>query len=166
MLTCQDGWGERLQKHFQQLFAKQQASTVAQDMEKIWRELERACKHVAWKPFSGEELRRCAGACAGGKSTGPDGVSYEALQVMRTHRHWENRLQRRPVRLHPQAKDSVTILLPKERHLTEWGQTRTITLSSALMQIQLILGRVGRKRLEDATGQFERPGRQARECYF
>ena len=99
-----------------------------------------------------ETLHQGGNEKRGGKSTGPDGISYEALKViMRRHEHWETQIRAELKdalynngRMSRCAKDSTTILLPKERQPSDWGRTRPITLSSSRLQwqSQLILGRV------------------------
>ena len=166
----QTDWEQAMQKHFQGIFAKQRAEKVRAAMQNIWDQLTRACKN-RWRPFSHEQLMLRTNAWSGGKCTGPDGVSYEALRAMVLHERWEPRIREEFSdalylgRCSQLIKKSVTILLPKETQPREWGQTRPITLSSSLLkwQAQLLLGRVGEAIMAMARYQIARPGRQATE---
>ena len=166
----QTDWEQAMQKHFQGIFAKQRAEQVRAAMQNIWDQLTRACKN-RWRPFSHEELMLCTNAWSGGKCTGPDGVSYEALRAMVLLERWEPRIREEfsdPLylgRCSQLIKKSVTILLPKERQPREWGQTRPITLSSSVLkwQAQLLLWRVGEAIMAVARYQIARPGRQTTE---
>ena len=170
-LTTQPDWESTMQTHFEGIFAKQPPEQVEVGIREVWDALTRTCKNTRWRPFSREELLACAAAWSGGKSTGPDGISYEALKQMGMHEKWASRIREEfndalyKGRCSPLTKKSITILLPKERQPTEWGQTRPITLSSSLLkwQAQLLLGRVGEAIMGQARYQFARPGRQATE---
>ena len=171
VLTTQPDWEKTMREHFHSIFAKQAAEQVKAEMAAVWEHLTALCKTTRWRPFTTEELTQCTTAWAGGKSTGPDGISYEALRVMGMHDRWEPRLREEfndalyKGRCSPLTKKSATILLPKEAQPADWGQTRPITLSSSMLkwQAQLILGRVGEPIMRQARFQFARPGRQAAE---
>ena len=75
--------------HFAGIFAKMPAAEVRAGLAEIWDQLRRRCKMIRWRPFSQEELRRSAAAWATGKSTGPDGISYEALKTLIQQQEWE-----------------------------------------------------------------------------
>ena len=170
-LTTQPDWEETMREHFRSIFAKQAPEQVRAEIAAVWEHLTTLCKTTRWRPFTSEELAKCTIAWAGGKSTGPDGISYEALRVMGMHDRWEPRIREEfndalyKGRCSHLIKKSATILLPKEAQPTDWGQTRPITLSSSMpkWQAQSILGRVGEPIMSQARYQFARPGRQAAE---
>ena len=170
-LTTAEGWQTDMRTHFAGIFAKMPAEQVKQGVEVIWDQLQRACKRVRWRPFSKEELILSTQTWAKGKSTGPDGISYEALRLLLQHHCWEATLLEEfndalyKGRSPPNTKKSITVLLPRARQPSDWGQTRPITLSSSMLkwQAQLLLGRVGEAIMRDAKYQFARPGRQAPE---
>ena len=84
-LTTQPDWEETMREHFHSIFAKQAAEQVKAEIAAVWEHLTTLCKTTRWRPFTTEELAQCTTAWAGGKSTGPDGISYEALRVMGMH---------------------------------------------------------------------------------
>ena len=126
-LTTQPEWEKAMKQHFQGIFAKKQPEEVQGKLRNIWDQLTRTCKQTRWRPFSREELAACAEAWAFGKSTGPDGISYEALRVMRMHESWEPRIREQfndalyKGRCDQLDKKSATILIPKEMQPKEWG---------------------------------------------
>ena len=86
-------WQHNLHKHFSGIFHKA-------PMERSWARLQatrialtRACKQCPWKPFSRQELEMAATTWKRGKSTGPDGISLEALQAMMQDESWETRIR-------------------------------------------------------------------------
>ena len=76
-----------------------------------------------------------------GKSTGPDGISLEALQAMMQNESWESRIRYMlddflyKGTLPPPVLAGVTVLLPKTAGPRQaCGDTRPITLSSAILK--------------------------------
>ncbi|CAE7348502.1 unnamed protein product, partial [Symbiodinium pilosum] len=120
-LTTAEGWQTDMRTHFAGIFAKMPAEQVKQGVEVIWDQLQRACKRVRWRPFSKEELILSTQTWAKGKSTGPDGISYEALRLLLQHHCWEATLLEEfndalyKGRSPPNTKKSITVLLPRAR---------------------------------------------------
>ena len=170
-LTTQEKWEETMHAHFAGIFARMPAARVKEGLADIWEQLRQQCKTTRWRPFSLEEVRLSTMAWSSGKSTGPDGISYEALRTLLQQRQWEATILEEfndalyKGRVPANTKKSITILLPKTRQPSEWGETRPITLSSSMLkwQAQLLLARVGEAIMRDAKYQFARPGRQASE---
>ena len=118
-LTTTEGWEKDMRAHFSGIFAKMPGEQVKQGVGRIWDQLQRLCKQTRWRPFSLEELLLSSQTWARGKSTGPDGISYEALRLLTQHHHWEATLLEEfndalyKGRAAPNTKKSITILLPK-----------------------------------------------------
>ena len=102
---------------------------------------------TAWKAVS--RARKLATATwKRGKATGPDGIAHEALTAMMGDDSWKQRMQYLlndflyRGALPPQVAAGVTVLLPKTPGSPAgWGDTRPITLSSAVLKwfAQLLL---------------------------
>ena len=102
-------------------------------------------KQADWVPFSTEELRDAMAKWKAGKSTGPDGVSLEALKYMGCHDKWELAL-----------KEQFNQALYKGRLPESLKASTTLKWKS-----QLLLARVADRMLEGAVWQYARLGRQA-----
>ena len=89
-LTEEEGWQKRMRAHFESIFKKQDGEAVRDQVRKVWRRLERRCKEQPWEPFSAEELTKVMSKWKGGKSTGPDGVPFEALKALNQDDHWQH----------------------------------------------------------------------------
>ena len=170
-LTDEEGWQKRMKKHFESIFTQQPGGVVREQVREIWKRLERACKDTKWEPFSTEELAKAMEKWKGGKTTGPDGVAFEALKAAHQDEHWKGAILEEfndalyKGRLPPRAKQSVTILIPKETAPKQWGATRPITLSTSCLkwQSQLLLSRTTPHILRGATWQYAQPGKQPAE---
>ena len=130
------------------------------------------CKHTPWTPFSIGELHLTSNKWAHNRSTGPDGVSHEAAQLLLLDPEWGERIRemlsdmlyRGAV---PQGiEQGITVLLPKVPRPLAWGDTRPITLSSTFLKwaAQLLLHRAGEQVRHGGEGlQWARRGRQGVE---
>ena len=170
-LTEEEGWQKRMKTYFEGIFRKQDGQEVRQQVQAIWRRLERRCKEQPWEPFTAEELTRLMSKWKGGKSTGPDGVSFEALKAVAQDEYWQHAILQEfndalyKGRLPPDIKESVTVLIPKEAAPRQWSATRPITLSTSCLkwQSQLILARTTKHILQGAVWQYAQPGKQPAE---
>ncbi|CAE7456901.1 unnamed protein product [Symbiodinium sp. CCMP2592] len=157
-------WQKHLTQHFRSIFHKVPQSHTAAKLHVLREALTRACKHAPWQPFTEGELQLATATWVWGKSTGPDGVALEALQAMLQYPRWAGRLQ---FLLNDFLfRGGVTVLLPKTVGVPDnWGDTRPITLSSAVLKWfgQLLLLRGGRQLQEGDTYQWARRGRQGTE---
>ena len=117
-LTAEEGWQKRMRTHFESIFRKQDGEQVKQAVQVIWKRLERRCKDTQWEPFTPEELAAAMGTWKGGKSTGPDGVSFEALKALYQDTQWHSAILQElndafyKGRLLPDLKESITVLAP------------------------------------------------------
>ena len=170
-LTEEEGWQKRMRTHFESIFKQQSGEEVRRQVQGIWKRLELACKHVPWQPFSFEEMAQAMKQWKSGKTTGPDGVSFEALKAIHQDDHWKGILLEEfndalyKGRLPPKTKESVTILIPKEPCPKHWSATRPITLSGSWLkwQSQLLLARTTGHVFQGATWQYAQPGKQPAE---
>ena len=71
-----------MKTHFESTFKKQEKDEVRKGVQAIWKRMERRCKETPWEPFTIEELAAAMAKWKGFKSTGPDGVSFEALKAL------------------------------------------------------------------------------------
>ena len=157
-----------MKTHFESIFRKQEGEQVKQGVQTIWRRLERRCKETLWEPFAPEELAATMGNWKGGKSTGPDGVSFEALKALYQDTQWRGAILHElndalhKGRLPPDLKESITVLIPKEANPTRWSETRPITLSTSCLkwQSQLILARTTEHIFQGVAWQYAQPGKQ------
>ena len=118
------------------------------------------------------ELHHTSHKWAHNRSTGPDGVSHEAAQLLLLDPEWGERIRellsdmlyRGAI---PQGiEQGITVLLPKVPRPLAWGDTRPITLSSTFLKwaAQLLLLRAGEKVRHGGEGlQWARKGRQGVE---
>ena len=169
-LTEEEGWQKRMKTHFETIFKKQEGKVVRREVRDIWKRLERRCKETPWEPFTTEELTRAMEKWKGGKSTGPDGVSFEALKLLYQDEQWQHAILQEfndafyKGKLPPDIKESVTVLIPKEAAPKQWSATRPITLSTCLKwHSQLILARTTEHIFRGAAWQYAQPGKQPAE---
>ena len=170
-LTSEEGWQKRMRTHFESIFKQQAGEAVRKQVQAIWKRLEVACKYTAWQPFSFQELAGVMKTWKGGKTTGPDGVSFEALKAIHKDDRWKGIILEEfndalyKGRLPPTTKQSLTILIPKEACPGKWSETRPITLSSSCLkwQSQLLLTRTTKHILQGATWQYAQPEKQPAE---
>ncbi|CAE6973291.1 unnamed protein product [Symbiodinium sp. CCMP2592] len=85
-------WQHKLITHFRSIFHKVPQHTTAHHLAAIRTALTIACKHHTWRPFGEEELLEATATWHRGKSTGPDGISLEALKVLLQDPEWSTRL--------------------------------------------------------------------------
>ena len=171
-LTDQPRWQRQLANHFQSIFAKATAATTTRRIGGTRRALEVLCKHTPWRPFTHDDLQLATRTWKNNKATGPDGVTHELLRLLMREEAWGDRI------LHmlndflyrgslPElAQQGATILLPKTQgDPPTWGDTRPITLSSAILKwfAQLLLLRGGARIQRDAPCQWAGSGKQAPE---
>ena len=165
-------WKQRLVDHFGGIFAKAPGMRSRRQLADTRQALTRLCKHTAWQPFTEEELVGATRTWKNNKATGPDGVTHELLRLLMQEDEWKTRI------IHmlndflykgalPEAvQQGATILLPKtEGDPPTWGDTRPITLSSAILKwfSQLLLLRGGGRIYKDAPHQWAARGKQAPE---
>ena len=164
-------WQKRMKTHFESIFKKQEGEEVRRRVHDAWRRLERRCKDHPWEPFTAEELMGTMARWKGGKSTGPDGVAFEALKAVCKEEHWQHAILQEfnaalyKGKLPPDAKKSVTILLPKEPFPQQWSATRPIALSNSCLkwQSQLLLARTTKSVFQGTPWQYAQPGKQPAE---
>ena len=167
-------WRDKLQAHFEGIFCKGDQARVDREIEEIRGRLARKCKETRWVAFRKEELIAASAAWCKGKSTGPDGISHEALLSMMSSPQWEAAIiwslndYLYKAYVPPNTGEGATILLPKVPLPLAWGETRPITLSSSMLKwlSQLLLQRVGDGLDTDIPYQWARKGRQATELLF
>ena len=165
-------WQRQLTRHFTSIFCKAPPQRTASRLQCTRLALARACKHTTWQPFSESDLLLATATWKRGKATGPDGIAHEALTAMMGDDSWKQRMQYLlndflyRGALPPQVAAGVTVLLPKTPGSPAgWGDTRPITLSSAVLKwfAQLLLLRGGRQLQEGDAHQWARRGRQGTE---
>ncbi|OLP99227.1 Retrovirus-related Pol polyprotein from type-1 retrotransposable element R2 [Symbiodinium microadriaticum] len=171
-LTDDANWQSTLQQHFKSIFAKPVPPAAQARRGELRQALRAKCKTTPWIPFSLGELHHTSHKWAHNRSTGPDGVSHEAAQLLLLDPEWGERIRellsdmlyRGAV---PQAiEQGITVLLPKIPRPLAWGDTRPITLSSTFLKwaAQLLLHRAGEKVRHGGVGlQWARRGRQGVE---
>ena len=107
------------------------------------------------QPITKEELLAAATAWQPGKTTGPDGISYESLRAILERDDWAEWLCElftgalRHGEIPPQWTRSLTVLLPKRPLPLVWGDTRPITLSSVVLKV---MAQILQRRLETRSG--------------
>ena len=167
-LREKEQWREEAQKHFKAIFAKIDQTTEEGQWGDEVEKLRQQCKRTPWAPFTEMELRITMQTWQWGKATGIDGVAHEALLYLLEHPAGKARLINDALytgKLPPDMIEGLTVLLPKTMMPQSWGDTRPITLSSALLKwlAQLLLHR-GRRYLDGGNKhQWARPGSQAVE---
>ena len=132
------------------------------------------CKTTPICFFTAEEIALTATTRKKGKSTGPDGVSYEAMKgILAEGEQWSNQMaDMYSDALYkgclPNTADSITTLLAKKTLPQTWGDTRPITLScTALKVLAQLLLEGARGDLVDPTGmQWSERGKQTGEVIF
>ena len=170
-LTDHEDWRDKLTKHFQGIFQRQQRATVDRGMTLIYHKLSLACKSSTWRPFQPQELRALRKRWKNGKSCGIDMISHEALKTLAMDERWQPKLLELfndmlyTCRIPESIERGITILLAKAKSVKDWGDTRPITLSSTLLKSfsQLILGRTAWAVERHGTLQWSRRGRQSVE---
>ena len=139
LLSCQD-WESDAVAHFEGIFARDDGRERERHLEELRGRLLYMCKRTPIILFSGEEIEAAAATWKRGKSTGPDGVPYEAVKgIMLDGEHWMHRVAMMYSDalykgLLPNASDSITTLLAKKPMPQSWGDTRPITLSSTALK--------------------------------
>ena len=170
-LREKEQWREEAQKHFKAIFAKIDQNTEERQWGDEVEKLRQQCKRTPWVPFTEMELRITMQTWQWGKATGIDGVAHEALLYLLEHPAGKARLMEifndalYTGKLPPDMLEGLTVLLPKTMMPQSWGDTRPITLSSALLKwlAQLLLHR-GRRYLDEGNKhQWAKPGSQAVE---
>ena len=171
-LTDDPRWRAQLVEHFGGIFAKAPAARSKRRLGETRAALTVLCKHTPWRPFTVDDLQLATRTWKNNKATGPDGITHEVLKLLLQEEAWTTRL------LHmlndflckgslPEAvQQGATILLPKTQgDPPTWGDTRPITLSSAVLKwfSQLLLLRGGRHIERDAPYQWAATGKQAPE---
>ncbi|CAE7249482.1 pol, partial [Symbiodinium necroappetens] len=142
-------WQGALKTHFEGIFKKEEADTVARHLATRKDQLARACKTTRWIPFTIEELQVTQAKWPRRKAAGPDGIVHEALFFLMQDDLWAHRilyilndaLYRGT--LPELLEKGVTILLPKTPTPATWSDTRPITISSSMLKwlAQLLLRR-------------------------
>ena len=170
-LREREQWREEAQKHFKAIFAKIDQNTEERQWGDEVEKLRQQCKRTPWVPFTEMELRITMQSWQWGKATGIDGIAHEALLYLLEHPAGKARLMEifndalYTGKLPPDMLEGLTVLLPKTMMPQSWGDTRPITLSSALLKwlAQLLLHR-GRRYLDTGNKhQWAKPGSQAVE---
>ncbi|CAE7450816.1 pol [Symbiodinium microadriaticum] len=170
-LREREQWREEAQKHFKDIFAKIDQNTEEGQWGDEVEKLRQRCKRTPWVPFTEMELRITMQSWQWGKATGIDGIAHEALLYLLEHPAGKARLMEifndalYTGKLPPDMLKGLTVLLPKTMMPQSWGDTRPITLSSALLKwlAQLLLHR-GRRYLDAGNKhQWAKPGSQAVE---
>ena len=163
-LTDDAAWKSKLVAHFKGIFAKAPPERTRRRLRDTRGALARLCKHTPWVPFTGDDLLLATRTWKHNKATGPDSVTHELLRMLLQQPVWEGRI------LHmvndflykgeiPAAVlQGMTILLPKTQgDPPTWGDTRPITLSSAVLkwfaQLLLLRGGKGCRRTRPTSGQ-------------
>ena len=132
------------------------------------------CKRTPFEFFLAAELAMVSLSWKKGKSTRPDGVSFEAVRgIFAEGECWMDKMadmySDALYKGHlPNTSDSVTTLLAKKLLPSSWGETRPITSSCTSLKIlaQLPLAR-GRMDLIDPLGmQWSEQGKQTGEVIF
>ena len=171
-LTDHPRWKQQLEQHFGGIFAKAPAAASTRRIQGTRKALEILCKHTPWRPFTHDDLQLATRTWQNNKATGPDGVTHEILRLLLQEEHWRTRLL--PLlndflyrgELPPAVQQGATILLPKTQgDPPTWGDTRPITLSSAVLKwfAQLLLLRGGNQIQKDSPCQWAGTGKQAPE---
>ena len=170
-LTSQEGWEQRLKKHFEGTFATRPKEQVNKAFDDLRHALRGLCKRTPWSPFDEGELLAAMTTWGRRKATGVDEVSLEALGALQQDDTWRGRLLYLfndvlyTGKLYGDMGVGITILLPKVTVPEEWGQTRPITLSSATLKwfSQLLLGRCSHHFNPLTDAQWAWKGKQAEE---
>ena len=170
-LTEGEGWQKRMKTHFESIFKQQEHGVIRKEVHAAWKRMERRCKEVPWEPFTCQELAAAMIKWKGGKSTGPDGIPFEALKTLYKDEQWKHIILQElndalyKGKLPCSAKESITILIPKEPAPKHWSATRPITLSTSFLkwQSQLILARTTEHIFRGAHWQYAQPGKQPAE---
>ena len=131
-------------------------------------DLSLACKYCKWEPITEFEITMAMHTWSRKKATGPDQISFEALRAMTQDPHWSKRILQMvndcfyKASFPEELLTGATILLPKVAIPSEWGQTRSITLSSAVLkwcsQVLLLRGQIYLAPCNRL--QFSAPGKQ------
>ncbi|CAE7292357.1 pol [Symbiodinium microadriaticum] len=148
-LLDDSNWQGALKTHFEGIFKKEEANTVARHIANKKAQLERYCKTTRWIPFTIEELQVTQAKWPRRKAAGPDGIVHEALFFLMQDDLWSHHilyilndtLYRGT--LPELLEKGVTILLPKNPTPATWSDTRPITISSSMLKwlAQLLLRR-------------------------
>ena len=103
--------------------------------ETLRERLEWGCKNTAWLPFTQDELKAVSARWKNNKSTGPDQIAHEALRILKQRPVWEHRLlEMLNDALYTGRLPAAVEKGPKEGTPQHWGDTRPITLSSAILK--------------------------------
>ena len=165
-------WQANLTDHFRGIFAKAPAQRTRRRLHDTRQALTKLCKHTQWRPFTGDELQLATRTWQRNKATGPDAITHELLQQLIQVPAWGTRIVHMlndflyKGELPAPVQQGMTILLPKTvGDPTTWGDTRPITLSSAILKwfAQLLLLRGGGRLMDHAPLQWAGRGKQAPE---
>ncbi|CAE7500648.1 pol, partial [Symbiodinium sp. KB8] len=171
-LVDEERWRETMRKHFEGIFAKAPKARTAKRLGDTRRALTALCKVTKWKPFTLDDLKVATVKWKSGKSTGPDAITHEILRYLLNDDRWGFRLTNMmnvflyKGELPEGVLRGITVLLPKTlEDPSSWGDTRPITLSSAILKwfSQLLLKRCGGKIQDGAPYQWASRGKQAPE---
>ena len=145
-------WRSKLTSHFRGIFAKAPAARTRRRLQDTRGALERICKRTPWMPFTGDDLLLATRTWKHNKATGPDSITHELLRQLLQEPAWEGRILHifndflYKIEIPAPVLQGMTILLPKTQgDPPTWGDTRPITLSSAVLKwfAQLLLLRGG-----------------------
>ncbi|CAE7492290.1 unnamed protein product [Symbiodinium sp. CCMP2592] len=140
-------WQAALLSHFSSIFHKTDGTAKHEAFHHMHSTLCHTCKHTPWRPFTHDELTLVSSKWGKHKSTGVDGIAHEALQLLIAHTIWGPRVLAMlnealySGKLPALVERGLTVLLPKGGSPEGWGDTRPITLSSAVLKTlaQLLL---------------------------
>jgi hypothetical protein len=117
-LTAQDDWADTAIAHFESVFFHADENEVREFEKGIWGEVREKCRGAV-REVTVEELMEVSRAWKSGKTSGPDGITYEALRAILEHPAWGTWLAGmftgvlREGRLPAAWAKSMTVLLPK-----------------------------------------------------
>ena len=168
-LLSQDDWEQGAVRHFEGIFARDDDGERRLRLSQLRHRLLHMCKRTPFNFFTREEITSTSTTWKKGKSTGPDGVPYEAMHgIIAEGDSWINK----PADMYsdalykgylPNTSDSITTLLAKKISPQNWGDTRPITLSCVA---QLLLGRARDDPVDPTGMQWSERGKQTGEVIF
>ena len=149
-LTGADDWEAAATRHFETVFCHADFTQNRETAESMWEDAASRRTGVC-REVTVEELREIASAWKAGLTSGPDGVTYEAVRELLAREPWGTWLSAQFTRvlaagrLPPTWAESLTVLLPRLPQPGGWKDTRPITLSSVMLKIlaQILQHRLG-----------------------
>ena len=162
---------DKLSAHMKSIFHRGDPRATRATMRAMHDDLSLACKYCKWEPITEFEITVAMRTWSRKKATGSEQISFEALRAMTQDPHWSKRILQMvndcfyKASFPEELLTGATILLPKVAIPSEWGQTRSITLSSAVLkwcsQVLLLRGQIYLAPCNRL--QFSAPGKQGIE---